>query len=244
MRIRFACPLAALLAFAATPALGQTTGGVFGPGVAEGDRSAQWRVAWAPGEGGRQDRIASRLHYQHAVSPRLRFRGVVQGSDVETGDFELNFVQFETHWQFSKAPKWKSALRVDTRLVEGDDGENQVGLDWTNQWPLKWFGGGERTSLTVVGLSNIRLKGDSSVGLETRAAITHRLEGSPWTVALQSFDAYGRTRNFPRLEDQNHRVGPSVSRRFGDVDFRATALFGWSEAAQDIDVALWVGKRF
>ena len=232
--------LALLLPFLlAAPAAAQTTGGVFGPGVSEGDRSAQWRVAWAPGEDGRQDRIASRLHYQHAVSPRVRFRGVVQGSDVETGDFELNFVQFETQWQFSKAKNWKSALRFDGRLVEGDDGEDQVGVDWTNQFPL-----GERTSLTVVGLSNIRLKGDSSIGLETRAAIAHRLEDSPWTLALLSYDAYGRTRDFPKLEDQNHRVGPSVSRRFGDVDFRATALFGWTEAARDVDVALWVGKRF
>ena len=240
MRLRSACPLLAAAFAAAAPATAQTTGGVFGPKVTEGDRSAQWRIAFAPGQDGGPDRWASRLHYQHAVSPRLRFRGVVQGSDVETGSFELNFAQFETHWQFSKDPGWRSALRLDTRLVEGDDGFDQIGLDWTNQWPL-----GSRASLTVVGLSNVRLAGgDRSIGVETRASLAYRPEGSPWTLALQSFDAYGRTRNFPRLADQNHRIGPSVSRRFGDVDVRATALFGWSEAARDIDIAFWLGKHF
>jgi hypothetical protein len=44
------------------------TSGVHGPVVNPDDRSAQYRLGFAPGEDGGQDAWAHRFHYQHAFN--------------------------------------------------------------------------------------------------------------------------------------------------------------------------------
>ena len=48
----------------AFPAMAQNTGGVFGPVVNEGHRSAQYRLAIVPDAAGGETAHAHRLHYQ------------------------------------------------------------------------------------------------------------------------------------------------------------------------------------
>lgn len=225
----------------ALPAGAQTTGGVFGPGVSADDRSAQVRVAFSPGEDGGADRWAGRVHYQHGLSDSLRARIVLQGNDIETGDFETTFVQAELQWQFRDTPKWQSALRLDARLAEDDDGADQIGLNWTNRVPL-----GERTSLTLVGLTGLQFgpRKRDGFGLETRVSLAHSL-GKGVSVSLESFDAFGRTNKIGNFNTQSHRIGPAASVKLGGgVSLFGGVLFGTSDAARDTDFRLWVGRSF
>ena len=74
----------------APAALAQNVGGVFGPGVRDGDRSAEYRGAFVPEEDGRDSRSVHRLHYQYALNDSVRLRGVVQGSDVNSSSLEYD----------------------------------------------------------------------------------------------------------------------------------------------------------
>ena len=224
----------------AAPAAAQTTGGVFGPGVSAQDRSAQWRIALSPGEDGGADRWASRLHYQHGFTDSLRGRIVLQGSDIETGEFETVFAQAELQWQFKSGSDWASALRFDARVAENDDGADQLGLNWTNQWSVA-----ERTSLTGVVLTNVQIgnRRADGVGVELRGALAHRLDGGA-TIAVDSFNSFGRSVNFGRFKGDSYRLGPRVSGRMGDIDMLAGVLFGLGGDARDTDFRVWLGKRF
>ncbi len=236
--------LAAILAGFTAPAFAQTTAGVFGPNISAGDRSAQFRAGLTPSEGSGEARWEARLHYQRAFSDNLRARIVVQGSDIETGSFESNFLQAELQWQFKQADKtspWASALRFDARLVEQDDGASRLGVNWTNQWNPA---GNWQFNNVVLVAKEVGDEARSGVLLEVRNGVKYKLKGGA-QVGVESFSALGRSDNLGNFSTQNHRLGPVVTGKINaETSYLIGALFSASGGARDTDFRIWVGRRF
>ena len=232
------------LALVSAPLAGaQNVGGVFGPVVKEGDRSFQYRAAFSPSQDGGADRFVHRIHYQHALSDSLRWRVVAQGSDVETGDLEGNFVVGELHWQFldAKEDGWSSAFRLDGRLSEGDDGAHLVGLNWTSQVPLT-----EDLSFIGVVLLAEELGDRARDGTfaQTRASLTYTLENKN-KIGVEMFNVHGDLGDLQALDEQNLTVGPTFSTKLNeDWSLFAGAQFGLTDSARDADFRLWFGRSF
>ena len=233
-----------LILLAAFPAAAQTTGGVFGPGVSAGDRTLEYRAAFAPVDGSDDVRFVHRLHYQHALNESWRLRGVLQGSDVETGRQEFNFFQAELQWQFLEKNErgLVSALRLDGRITEGDDGPDLIGLNWTTDWNIDadW----RIRGVLLVGkqIGEGRLGG---VNLETRTSLTYRADEN-LRIGIESFNFYGNTSaGLGSFKDQRHQLGPSASLTLGNRwSLFGGILFGLSNPAPDTDYRLWITKSF
>ncbi len=232
----------------AAPAHGQTTAGVFGPNISEGDRSAQFRIATSPGQNNGPDRWEARIHYQHALKDNLRARIVLQGSDIETGKFESNFIQAELQWQFKKAAKksswqstWASALRLDARLVEKDDGVNRMGVNWTNQWnPNQTW---QFNNVVLVG-TEIGSNARDGLILEIRNGAKYKI-GANTRIGIESFSALGRSNALGNFNTQNHRLGPVMTGKIGgETKYLVGMLFGVSRPARDVDFRLWLTRGF
>ena len=98
---------AGLLLFA-VPAAGQNTGGVFGPVVNDGHRSAQYRAAYDFDTYG----LAQRVHYQQAINGDLMWRVLVQARKTADSRVDTDFVQGELFWQLPDPnPRWQHAVR-------------------------------------------------------------------------------------------------------------------------------------
>lgn len=236
--------VAALLTCFAGAALAQTTAGVFGPNVTAGDRTLQFRVGMSPSEAGDESRREARIHYQQAFGDRLRARLVLQGSDIETGTFESNFIQAELQWQFKKAAptsSWASALRLDARLVEGDDGASRLGLNWTNQWNPR---GNWQVNSVVLVANEVGADARDGLLLEVRNGIKYRLSPDV-QLGVESFSGLGRSNNLGNFRRQNHRLGPVVTGKINaKTSYLAGLLFGVSEVARDVDFRFWVARKF
>ncbi len=236
--------VASILVCAIGSAFAQTTGGVFGPNISAGDRSAQFRLGLSPAETDGDARWEARVHYQQAFSDTLRGRIVLQGSDIETGVFESNFIQAELQWQFKQADvasSWSSALRVDARLVEEDDGASRLGVNWTNQWVPNenW-----QVNSVVLVATEVGSEARDGVFLELRNGIKYRTSKTV-QIGLESFSAFGHSTSFGRFNTQNHRLGPVVTGKLTeDVSYLVGALFGASDAARDLDLRIWIGRKF
>ncbi len=232
-----------LMAFASF-AQAQSTGGVFGPDIRASDKTGEWRVAYAPEDDGRDDAWSSRIHYQHALSDQLRARLVLSGDDIETGSFESTFLQAELQWQFKKPSEqsnWASALRFDTRINEGDDGIDFVGLNWTSRVPLNEKLTGKFVLLTA---KQIGERANDGISLETRMAADYKLNNG-LSLGVHSFNGFGNTTNLGSFNDQNHRLGPTLSGKINDeTSFLFGPLFGLSDRARDVDVRFWLTRRF
>ena len=224
-------------------ALAQNVGGVFGPVVTEGDRSIQYRAGFSPGEDGGRDRFVHRIHYQQAINENWRWRIVAQGSDVEDGSLEGNFVVGELHWQFldQKKDGWSSALRLDARLSEGDDGAHLIGVNWTSQVPLT-----ENLSFVGVVLVAEELGDRARDGtfLQTRGSLTYSLEGGN-KIGVEMFNVHGDIGDLQDLDEQNLTIGPTFSTKLNsDWSMFAGVQFGLTDPSRDSDFRLWFGRSF
>lgn len=233
-------PLLALLALPVA-AQAQTTGGIPGPAVRADERSAQFRLAFAPGEGVRDDRWAARLHYQQGLSDDLRARIVLQGSDFETGDFETIFLQGELQWEIDSDPGWAKALRFDARLAENDDGADQLGLVSINQFRL-----GERAFARADIFTNIQVgaRRSDGIGVEFRGQVGYKANART-TLVLETFNALGRGAKFGEFKRNAERLGPGVSHSLDNgASLFGSVLFGLNDSTADADFRIWVTQSF
>lgn len=235
----------AILAMITSPAsLAQTVGGVFGPVIKEGDRTAEYRLAFVPEAGSDNVRFVHRLHYQYALNDRWRLRGVLQGSDVETGAQEFNFFQGELQWQFLKKNSigLASALRFDGRVTEGDDGADLISLNSTTQWDFdqNW----RAVGVILVG-RELGNEARDGVRLETRVSLTRKITNR-YRLGLESFNVYGNSTNgFGPIADQSHSFGPVATASLGQGwSLLGGTLFGLTRAAPGADFRFWVTKSF
>lgn len=219
----------------------QQTGGVFGPNITPDSQAVEFRVAFAPSDDGQPDAIASRFHYQATATDTLRFRAVVQGRGAPADQFDFDFVQFEAQWQFRNAEEhgWTSALRLDLQLA--DERRDLLGLNWTSDFKLS-----EKLTFRQVLLTAVQLGDQAQDGLflQTRSALLYKISQN-YSLQLQSFNLYGSTENIPEFDRQNHGVGPALSGKIGNGwAFEASALFGVSDAASDVDLRLFLVRNF
>lgn len=237
MIARLTAGLAAGLLLLSVPAAAQNTGGVFGPVVNEGHRSAQYRAVYDFDTYG----FAQRLHYQQAVDDDLMWRVLVQARKTADSQVDTDFIQGELFWQLPDlAAGWQHAVRFDVRYrTEGRPGA--IGLHWTNQFDL-----GEDWVARFVLLTATEI-GDGANGdliVQTRAMVAYSIS-SALSAGLEMFNTYGSIDDFPTLQMQDHQVGPVVAANLGS-DWRLIAgvLFGMSDAASDAQGRVWMTHRF
>lgn len=219
------------------PAMAQNTGGVLGPVVNDGHRSAQYRVAYNPDTEG----LAQRIHYQQAINGDLMWRGIIAARKTTDSDVDFDFVQAELFWELSdEEARWKRGFRFDARIRD-DDRPGLLGANFTNQVPIS-----ETWNARLVALSSIEV-GDNArdgVFLQTRGNIFTTLETGQ-TVGVEMFNAYGSTDDFRDFEDQSHQIGPfasfPVTRDWG---LFTGALFGLTDASADAELRIWVLRNF
>ncbi len=174
----------------------------------------------------------------------MRARIVLQGSDIETGKFETNFIQAELQWQFKTADQhssWASALRLDARLVEKDDDVNRMGVNWTNQWNpgQNW----QFNNVVLVG-TEIGTNARDGLILEIRNGAKYKI-GANTRIGVESFSALGRSNALGNFNTQNHRLGPVVTGKIGaETKYLIGVLFGASRPARDVDFRLWLTRGF
>ncbi|MEQ8405759.1 MAG: hypothetical protein RKE49_11730 [Oceanicaulis sp.] len=233
---RLILTLCATLAFTGA-ARAQTTGTVFGPETAAGDREFEYRLAAGFEEAGEDAALSTRIHYQQAVNDTFRWRALASWSDPAGGDIELDHIQGELLWQIvERTPGgYSSGLRFDARVSEGDDVPHEIGVNWTNQW----VSGDWRVRALLLFDRDVGPQADDDWILETRASLYRSLDGG-LSLGLESFNEFGDLdEGFGGFDDQSHQLGPVVS---GDlvygVEWSAGVLFGLSDSADDQDLML------
>jgi len=230
---------AALLSGGAASA--QTLGTVFGPDVDPGEREAEYRFGAELGDGGS---FGHRLHYQHAIDDRFRWRAIVTYEDPAGGDLEFDHVQAELLWQLvERTPGgYSSGLRFDGRLSEGEDAAHEIGLNWTNQWV---FGEGWRARALLLADRDVGRDARDGWFLETRFSLSKKLSNG-LRLAVDSFHDFGNTdAGFGGFDDQAHQIGPALSGGVAENwGWSAGVLLGVSDDAPDQDVVFRLTREF
>jgi hypothetical protein len=222
----------------------QTTGSVFGPGVSQGEREAEYRLGVEWEEAGDTPSLAHRFHIQTSMTDALRWRLIAAWEDPAHGDLELDYVQGELLWQILETTPsgYASAVRFDARISEGDNTPHEIGLNWTNQWTLndQW-----RLRALVLFDRDVGPNAKDDWILETRASLSRRFENG-YRITLESFNEFGGLdAGFGGFDDQNHQLGPVLSGPLAyDVDWSAGLLFGLSDSAPEQDLVLRLSRPF
>ncbi len=211
----------------------QIMGGVSGPKVTAGEQAVEYRVAWVSETGG----FAHRLHYQHAVSDRLRFR-IVALQNNAGGDLRFRSAAIESQYQFIKNTHgWNSAIQLQGRVPDGNDGPGRVRIAWINSIDLAqdW-----EIRAVLLGAREIGDNARDGIWLETRSEATYNL-GRSYHLGAQLFNSYNSTANMGNFNDQSHAVGPVLKGKLGKrAGFNLSALFGLSDRAPDTNLRLFV----
>ena len=222
----------------ASAASAQTTGTVFGPETAAGDRAFEYRTAAAFGDSDKDAALAHRFHYQQAIRDGLRWRAIAAWEDPVGGDLEFDHVQGELLWQIiERTPGgFSSGLRFDARLSEGDDTPHEIGVNWTSQWVLeeRW-----RVRALVLLDRDVGPNADHDWILETRASLYRALDNG-LSLGIESFNEFGRLNaGFDGFDDPTHQIGPVLGGEFvAGVEWSAGVLFGLSDRSDEQDVML------
>lgn len=222
----------------------QSVGGVFGPNIKEGDRTAEYRLALAPANNSDDVIFVHRVHYQQAFNESWRARGVVQLADNQAGGHDFNFFQAELQWQFLEENSWglSSALRLDGRVTDEDDGADLISFNSTTQWNIDddW-----RATAVILVARELGNNARDGINLETRASLTRKL-GNTYRLGIESFNVIGNSDGgFAPANLQRHSLGPVGTASLGDGwSILGGVLFGVSDGAADTDVRFWVTKSF
>ncbi len=215
----------------------QNTGAVFGPVVTEGHRSVEYRAAFDPDSDG----FAQRFHYQQALNDRYQLRFLAQSRKTAESDFDFDFVQAELTWDITNANRdWQTGFRFDVRVR--DRGRPvTVGVDWTNQFRLNENWQARLLAITTLDLGSGARDG---IGLQTRANLYRRVSDRQ-QLGLEMFSNYGTSADFLDLDEQSHQLGPFANWSLGNgYGVFSGLLVGISDAAPDLELRLFVGRRF
>lgn len=236
---RLLCGLSACLASGTAAA--QNTSGVTGPVVNAGHRAAEYRLAFAPGEGGAPDAYAHRFHYEQALDGHRMARLVLQTNDTQGQGAEFSYLQGQFFWELSSdEDAWKRAFRFDARLT-GGGGPHELRVSFANQWALT-----DRLSARLMALAGVEA-GDGrkdGITLASRAWLAYDLDPDV-TIGVETLNPYGSTSDLSRFGVSNHQAGPFVSAGLGqDWAVAGRVLFGLSDAAPDTDFRFELERRF
>ena len=226
--------------FVTLPVSAQNIGGVFGPVVNEGHKSAEYRIGYDPEGYNGGSSFAHRVHYKHAINDDFMGRLVLQTRKTSDSSTDYDFVQGELFWQLTNETKHKTGLRFDFRLRDNNRA-NQIGVNWMHQFALA-----DNWQTRLVLLANVQF-GDNKadgIALGSRANLAKNLANSQ--LGVEWFSSYGRTGDLNGLSDQSHTIGPFYTAKIGNTgwQFYTGALFGITSASDDTTFRLRVAKTF
>jgi len=219
-----------IVAMTAAPLTLANTSSVFSPDVDAGDRSVEYRASFEPNDDGAEDEFSHRLHYQHALDDKRRWRLIGLQEDTGSG-LEFRYMRFEYQRQFHEDENdgWDSALRFELQLAEGDNLPHRVRLAWTGKVDVS-----ERWQLrsNVLAGREFSSGADSGVALETRWQATFKLDGGT-RLGLEMYNDLNTTAGFGSFEDQGHQLGPVARFKLGRFGLDVSYLHGISSSAPD-----------
>jgi hypothetical protein len=219
------------------PAFAQFTGGVSGPDITEGGRSIGYRAALDPDSNG----LAQRVHVQSSLNGDLAVRGVVQFHKTDGSSTSFDFFQGEVRWQItSDAARWKSGLRADVRLRDGNQA-GQASLHWLNQTQVSEA---LRARLAVIATIQAGPNRQKGLLLQTRGDLSGRLTDNI-DAGVEIYNSYGPADSILPVAAQSHLVGPFVSLPLtASLNLRTSALIGLTERSPDATFRVFLDQNF
>ncbi len=231
--------LVVLLLLVVTPlySKAQNTGGVFGPGVNEGHKSLQYRIAYDDS----LEAYAHRLHYQQAVNGDTMWRVVAQQRENARGEYKHDFVQLELFQQLPDvSASWQTGVRFDLKL--SDSGRpNVVGVNWMNDVQLndRWM-----ARLLVLTAAQFGENHVSGVSLQTRGSLNYSYSARV-LLSVSMFNSYGLLKDIQGFDEQQHQIGPTVQVFWGEGwHLQGGYLAGITDRTPDHTIRFWLTKSF
>lgn len=219
----------------------QTTSGIMNPEVRSEERAYSFRVAAAQGDTISETNIAARAYLQKAVTDNFQGRLTLEGHKTDRNKFSLHFVQLGLQWQVFEEERhgWAGAFRIDSRLAK--DQKSQIGFNWASQAEIY-------NTLSVrhmLGFTNPFDRNDqNSTNFSSRLSFNYEIS-SNIQLSLQLYSDIKSTTGLKEFQEQDHRIGPGISLKVAEGTSLFTGpLFGMSDAANDLDMRLWLTQKF
>jgi hypothetical protein len=218
----------------------QTTSTVYGTSISEGARSFQVGGATTQAGDGREDRTGARFVYDHSLDSRRMVRFQVVANDRGKEGMEIAFIQpsFYQELTADDAKFWKSLLRLDLRLAEGQAPE-QANLHWANQFDLskEW-----RARAHLIGTGQFGDAAADGLFVSFRSNLSRSL-GNGRYLAVDMFNNLGSTSAMGSFRTQIHQAGPTYTARLNDkLTWNVGVLFGLNDRSPDADLRFWLGQ--
>ena len=235
------CLLSVIALAAPISANAQNIAGVPGPVIKEGERSAQFRLAFDPDT----DELVQRLHYQQSLNSKVRWRIQLQSRSGPAETIEADFVQGQLWLQLTPDNSddtkrlWHSGVRLDLRL-EADGPPGRAAINWTNQFQLSKT---VSARFFVQGAVQIGDGAVDGVLLQGRSHLNWQLNDA--AIGIEQFNTFGATSNLPSFSDQSHLIGPYARIPLGNGwSLFGSALFGITLGSDNANLRIFVGKSF
>ncbi len=225
-------------------AFAQSTSGVSGSDVKEGENLFEYRFSYSPENDGAENGYTHRLHYQHGFSESWRGRILLTMARHDADPLKPTIASIEILHQFKESEDtggWDSAVRFDGNIPLQDGTPGRARVAWHNQFELD-----EHFELRGVVLLGHEFgdRAKDGVSIETREEITYKLP-SGVRLGAQMFDSYGTTDHFGSFNEQKHQLGPVLKGKVGEhVKYEFSTLFGLSRAASDADIRFFVSYNY
>lgn len=237
-RLRVAIASLFVLLAPAAPAAAQNLAGVPNPDIRAGEKSLEYRAAFAPESDSGPERFGHRLHYQRALGDDWRVRAFVVQTKTGDESFRLRSAGAEAHWQIFERDKagFDGALILQgvAPIADGEAGRARL------SFAAKRDAGPFDLRLGVFAAREIGANARAGVLLESRAqALLDLGDGS--ALGAQLFNAYNSTAHFGPFDEQRHQAGPVFTGKISNhVGFSAGVLLGLSARAPDEELRLFL----
>ncbi|HAY06901.1 MAG TPA: hypothetical protein PKV67_11410 [Hyphomonas sp.] len=238
----------ALIACLTFPALawGQSlTGNVGSAGISAGDRSVEAR-AGVDHEGN----LASRFHYDQALSDWYQLRVIAAFAKPEGGDLDFSGMTLENWLQWSEEGDDQSGFNGGLRFAytfadSGGPDEAAVRFTLTDRFAGAWEWRANAIAEVETGGGR-----EDGVALQTRLQLTRAIDvdlfGTPkWRFGAELFSEYGNTEDIPGFGQQAHQAGPVVKAEWDNGIFvQAAVRTGLTDGADDLMGKIFIGREF
>ena len=218
------------------------TSSVFSPTVSDGERSLEYRASYVPSENGSGYVFGHRLHFQHALNERTRWRLIgFQGGPSD--DIEFRYVRGELQHQIHEKSihekshsGWDSAIRLELQVATQSGLPDRFRIGWTGKKNVsRW-----EFRANALADREFGSNPDSGIGLETRLQTTYAM-GERTRLGIEMFSDFNTTSNMGRFDDQEHQLGPILKTALTrGLRAEVSYLFGISDPAPDGNLRLQV----
>jgi len=221
-------------------AFAQNSASVPAATIKAGDLSVEYRVSYGDAGAGQDDPFTQRIHVNYAPGDSVRFMAFIEQRKSGDGPLETRRISPNIFTQHVRTKHWDLGVRWqgDIPLQDGLPGRVRLGL--LNNWRLGEF---DLRSNVYLG-KEIGENARDGLVFETREEVGLRVTPKLAFGALV-FNNFVTTKNFGDFNAQRHQAGPFVRTTLGKrVRLEASALFGFSEAATDVEGRAFLGYSF